>query len=82
MKNKKIIEDEPKPIEKKRIIGRSEKFKGIYFKCGEEGCGEEGHRSLECPNVDKYVGDKRVIITNENVDLVNELKQEENLLIQ
>ena len=77
VKNKQIVEDEPKPIEHSQRKGRAA-LNGTLFKCG-----EEGHGSFKCPNVDKKTGDRRVVLEHENVDFVNDLKkEEENLFIQ
>ena len=58
-KAKPSVEDEPKHVDKKRRIGRSE-FKGTCFRCH-----EEGHRSYE--HLQK-VGDRRTSIVNEVQD--------------
>lgn len=70
VKKKLIVEDEQKPIKKKKRMGKVA-FKGDYLKCG-----EEEYRDFECPHTNKKVGDRRVV-------LVNEIGQEEgNFLIQ
>ena len=68
-KAKLIAEDEPKPIDQKRRIGRGE-FKGTCSKCH-----EEGHRSYECL---QKIGDRRDTVMNEVED--HEPKKGESLL--
>ena len=44
--------------------------------------GEEGHRYFKCPNANRKVGDRRVFVVDENVDVVNGSKVEDNLWVQ
>lgn len=66
MKDKPVAEDEPKPVESRRRLGR------VSFKDTCYNCCEEGHRSFECSHPDCKVGDIRVAVVNENEDLVKE----------
>ena len=76
VKDKHIVEDEPKPIKQKRRIDRGT-FKGTCFKFL-----EARHRSFECSNVDRKDSDRRVIVVNEKEYSVNEPKVEDKLLVQ
>lgn len=70
MKAKSSDEDEPKPIDQKRRIGRGQ-FKGTCYKYG-----EVGYRFYECPKVD----DRRTIVVNEVEVQDSQPKQGESLL--
>ena len=70
VKNKQIATDEPKPIEQRRRIG-GDVFRGNCFRCG-----QEGHRSFECPIA------RTTAIVNDDAVPENQPEQGESLLAQ
>ena len=62
------VEGEPKPIDQKRRTGGGV-FRGNFFRCG-----QEGHRSFECPIA------RTTTIVNEDAILESQPKQGESLL--
>ena len=63
-KAKLSVEDEPKPVDYNKRMGRSD-FKGICFRCH-----EEGRRAYECHKD----GIKSVDVVNKAINHINEPK--------